>query len=109
MYSAVSRATDSWSPSPELMEPYNRWVEYHKTALANYYSTAELQTDRDLVRFFHKAWDLPSRVLMCQIVDSQAFESYFLSVRHIQRVEWHKRRFPGRRRTESLRLERSSR
>ena len=52
MYHAVSRATDAWSPSPELMERSNRWVECHMTALANYYSTAEFRTDRNLVNFF---------------------------------------------------------
>ena len=50
-------------------------MERNKTALVSYYNTAEFQTDRDLVRFFHEAWDHPSRELMCKIVDSKAFDN----------------------------------
>ena len=65
----------TWSPSPELTERHQRWSAYYIKAMASYYSTAEFQTDRDLVRFFHEAWDHPSRELMCKIVDSKAFEN----------------------------------
>ena len=113
MYPAVSCATDAWSPSPELIERNNRWVEYHKTALASFYSTAEFQTDRDLVRFFHEAWDHPSRELICKIVDSQAFDNFpkrltskwirklFLQCETCPAGSMAQQPYPGRRRTES--------
>ena len=50
-------------------------MERNKTAFASYYNTAEFQTDRDLVRFFHEAWDHSSRELICKIVDSKAFDN----------------------------------
>ena len=37
--------------------------------------TAELPRLRDLVRFFHEAWDHPSCDLMCNIVTDQMFTS----------------------------------
>ena len=43
---------------------YHRCADYHKQALVSFYNTAEFQTHRDLVRFFHEAWDHPSRELM---------------------------------------------
>ena len=71
----MSCDTNTWSPSPELTERHQRWSVYFIKAMASYYSTAEFQTDRDLVRFFHEAWDHPSREIMCKIVDSNAFDN----------------------------------
>ena len=67
--------TAAWSPSPELIERHQRWNSYYNKALASFYNTAEFQTHRDLVRFFHEAWDHPSRELMCKIVDSKSFDN----------------------------------
>ena len=36
-----------------------------------FYYAAECQTLRDMVRFFHEAWDHPSKELMCKIVDQK--------------------------------------
>ena len=73
--SAMSHGTEAWRSSPELKDRHNRWADYHKRALASFYNTAEFQTHRDLVRFFHEAWDHPSRELMIKIVDSKAFDN----------------------------------
>ena len=74
-HNTVTGDTDAWRPSPELRERHQRWSAYYIKAMASYYNTAEFQTDRDLIRFFHEAWDHPSRELMCKIVDNKAFDN----------------------------------
>ena len=62
-------------PITELKERHHRWRVYYLKAMPSCYSIAEVQTDHDLIRFFRKAWDHPSRELMCKIVANQTFES----------------------------------
>ena len=62
---AVTCDTADWTPSEMVLEQ-------HKWAYGAYYHlTADLPRIRDLVRFFHEAWDHPSCDLMCKIVDKQ--------------------------------------
>ena len=58
-----------WKPSETVLEQH-RWAYG-----AYYHLTAELPRLKDLVRFFHEAWDHPSRELMCKIVDNKMFTS----------------------------------
>ena len=61
--------TADWRPS-------ERVLEQHRVAYGAYYQlTAELPRYRDLVRFFHEAWDHPSCDLMCKIVNQKLFTS----------------------------------
>ena len=58
-----------WRPSASVLET-------HRIAYGAYYHlTAELPRLRDLVRFFHEAWDHPSCDLMCKIVTDKMFTS----------------------------------
>ena len=66
---AVSGDTAVWEPTEAVLEQ-------HRLAYAAYYHcTAELPRLRDLVQFFHDAWDHPSRELMCKIVDNKMLTS----------------------------------
>ena len=64
----VSYELHAWSPSPEVLQS-------HYTALGAYYYTADLPRYRDIVRFFHEAWDHPSEELMCRIVNDKVFDN----------------------------------
>ena len=65
--SAVTGDTAAWMPSARVMEQ-------HRVAYSGYYHlSAELPRYKDLVRFFHEAWDHPSCDLMCKIVTEKAF------------------------------------
>ena len=44
-------------------------------AYGAFYYTAECPRLKDMVRFFHEAWDHPSQDLMCKIIDQQMFLS----------------------------------
>ena len=58
-----------WRPSAKVLEQ-------HRWAYGAYYQlTAELPRLKDLVRFFHEAWDHPSCDLMCKIVREAMFTS----------------------------------
>ena len=48
-------------------------LQRHNIAMASYYQSAELPTLRDMVRFFHEAWDHPSLELMIHKVDNKIF------------------------------------
>ena len=61
--------TAGWTPTETVLEQ-------HRLAYAAYYwNTAQLPRLRDLVRFFHEAWDHPSQELMCKIVDNKMLAS----------------------------------
>ena len=66
--SAVSCDIHAWCPSPQVLQSHN-------TALGAYYYTADLPRYRDIVRFFHEAWDHPSEELMCRIVNDKVFDN----------------------------------
>ena len=66
--SAVACDIHVWSPSPQALQS-------HHTALGAYYYTADLPRYRDIVRFFHEAWDHPSEELMCRIVNDKVFDN----------------------------------
>ena len=65
----VANDTAIWTPTETVLEQ-------HRLAYAAYYHcTTEHPRLRDLVRFFHEAWDHPSRELMCKIVDNKMLAS----------------------------------
>ena len=47
----------------------------HLFAKAAYYQTAEFPNFKDMVHFFHEAWDHPSRDLMIYIVNKKRFDN----------------------------------
>ena len=73
-----------------------------------FYYTAECPRLRDMVRFFHEAWDPPSQDLMCKIIYRQMISSIpkeltskvvgstSHSVRHALRATWCRTLYPGR-------------
>ena len=77
----VSQHTSTMDPIPLPTSDVSCGMERPATAMktytaqAGFYNTAEFQTHRDLVRFFHEAWDHPSRELMCKIVDEKVFDN----------------------------------
>ena len=65
---AVSCDLNTWRPSAPVLQQ-------HHMALGAYYYTADLPRYRDIVRFFHEAWDHPSEELMCRIVNDKVLDS----------------------------------
>ena len=55
----TSSETANWMPDEATLERHELAVEAY--TFGSYYFTAECQTLRDLVRFFHEAWDHPSK------------------------------------------------
>ena len=53
--------------NPNSLKPTSSVLYPHLFADAAYYQTAELPNFKDMVRFFHEAWDHPSRDLMIHI------------------------------------------
>ena len=69
----VTEATLDWLPDEATVERHEVAVEAY--TFGSHYFTAECQTLRDLVRFFHEAWDHPSKDLMCKIIDQKMFSN----------------------------------
>ena len=69
---SVSESAEPRPSESTVWRPTEAVMEQHRVACAAFYQcTAELPRLRDLVRFFHDAWDHPSRELMCKIVDNK--------------------------------------
>ena len=64
----LTSATNTVKPTSSVLYP-------HLFAKAAYYQTAEFPNFKDMVQFFHEAWDHPSRDLMIHIVEKKLFDN----------------------------------
>ena len=69
----TSGETANWAPDAETVKRHALAVEAY--TYGDYYFTAECQTLRDLVRFFHEAWGHLSKDLMGKIIDQKMFNN----------------------------------
>ena len=71
--SSTETTSDEVDSNILAWNPNTHFLQRHNIAMASYYQSAESPTLRDMVRFFHEAWDHPSRELMIHIVDNKIF------------------------------------
>ena len=65
--------TVNWVPDAATVERHAVAIE--AMTFGAFYFTAECPRLRDMVRFFHEAWDHPSMELMCKIINEKIFSN----------------------------------